>query len=276
MTWEDIQGRKYDPVGRCIYCGSDGGSDGLRDEHMVPYSLGGHAALRHASCRACEAVTSRVELYLARHTFYQFRSHVRAPSRRKLPTVLSANVSVGDQASVVNLTVEDHPFALMMPTWDYPGIMRQVQPSPDFPKTNVRAYNFMPTNLRETLGLAEDAPDPVVHVGPGTIDNIMFARAITKIAFCYAVAKYGLDGFRHLVVPDIILGKYTWVPYFVGSDPGEPPPPHPRKVRHLVELATITGNGGLRLLEAKVRLFADSGTADHGMPIYRVIMGAPR
>jgi 5-methylcytosine-specific restriction endonuclease McrA len=92
MTWEDIQGRKYDPVGRCIYCGSNGGSDGLRDEHMVPYSLGGHAALRQASCRACEAVTSRVELYLARHTFYQFRSHVRAPSRRKLPTALSANV----------------------------------------------------------------------------------------------------------------------------------------------------------------------------------------
>ncbi len=35
----------------------------------------------------------------------------------------------------------------------------------------------------------------MIHVGPGTIDNIMFARAIAKVAFCNAVAKYGLDGF---------------------------------------------------------------------------------
>ena len=64
-----------------------------------------------------------------------------------------------------------------------------------------------------------------MHIGPGTINNITFARAITKVAFCHAVAKYGLDGFRHLAAPDIILGKYSCVPYFVGSDPEEPPPP---------------------------------------------------
>ena len=66
MTWEDIHGRKYDSIDRCIYCGSDGSSGGLRDEQIVPYSLGGIAALRKASCRACEAITSRVELYLVR------------------------------------------------------------------------------------------------------------------------------------------------------------------------------------------------------------------
>jgi hypothetical protein len=276
VTWEDIQGRKYDAIGRCIYCGSDGGADGLSDEHIVPYSLGGHAALKRASCRACAAITSEIELYLGRHIFHQLRSHVRAPSRRKLPSALPATVIVDGQETTIELAVDDHPFALMLPTWDYPGIMRQVQPSSDFPQTNVRAYNFMPANFRETLGVADDATDPVVRVGPGTIDNIKFARAITKIAFCHAVARYGVDGFRHLTAPDIILGKYPWVPYFVGSDPDEPPPPHPRKVRHLVELATMTGREGLRLCEAKVRLFADSGTPEHGMPIYRVVMGAPR
>lgn len=53
----------------------------------------------------------------------------------------------------------------------------------------------MPTNLREALGLADDGPDPVVHVEAGTLDNIKFARAITKIAYYNAVARYGLDGF---------------------------------------------------------------------------------
>jgi 5-methylcytosine-specific restriction endonuclease McrA len=50
--------QKYPPIGQCIYCGSDGGVDGLRDEHIVPYSLGGHAELKEASCRSCEKITS--------------------------------------------------------------------------------------------------------------------------------------------------------------------------------------------------------------------------
>jgi len=49
VTWEDIQGGKYDSIDRCIYCGSDGSSGGLRDEQIVPYSLGGLVALRRAS-----------------------------------------------------------------------------------------------------------------------------------------------------------------------------------------------------------------------------------
>jgi hypothetical protein len=55
----------------------------------------------------------------------------------------------------------------------------------------------MPPNFRETLGLADDAPDPLVHIPSGTINNITFARAIAKIAYSHAVAKYGLNGFRH-------------------------------------------------------------------------------
>jgi len=85
---------------------------------------------------------------------------------------------VGDQEITREFLAADQPFALMLPIWDLPGIMRQVQPSPDFPVCNVRAYNFTPSNLRETLGLPDDAPDPIVHIGPGMIDNTTFARAI--------------------------------------------------------------------------------------------------
>jgi hypothetical protein len=163
----------------------------------------------------------------------------------------------------------DQPFALILPTWDLPGIMRGGQPRPDFPVCDVRAYNFMPPTLRETLRLPDDAPNPLVHIASGEIDNITFARAIAKIAYCHAVAKYGLNGFRHLALPEIILGKYSCVPYFVGSDPGTPRPPDPRE-------ATARSLAGLRLLFAAVRLFAHSCTSEHGMPIYRVVMGAPR
>jgi hypothetical protein len=278
MTWEDIQGRKYDPIGRCVYCGSAGSSGGLSDEHIVPLSLGGDAVLKKASCRRCATVTSQIELYLGRSIFHEFRAHVRAPSRRRrLPSTLSANVSVGDQeVTTREFPAGDQPFALMLPIWDWPGIMRQVQPSPDFPVCDVRAYNFMPSDLRETLGLPDDAPEPIVHIAPGSIDNVRFARGIAKIAYCGAVARYGFDGFRPLAVPDIILGKYSCIPYFVGSDPGPPPPPDPGQVRHAMDFATATSRDGMRLLVAAIRLFAHSGSPEHGMPIYRVVVGAPR
>jgi hypothetical protein len=152
LTWEDIQGRKYPPIGRCIYCGSDGGLDGLRDEHIIPYSLGGHAALKEASCRSCEAITSKIELYLGRNIFHEFRSHVRAPSRRKLPSALSANVSVGDREIRREFLAADQPFALMLPIWDLPGIMRGDQPTLDFPVSNVRADGATHAARIEDLG----------------------------------------------------------------------------------------------------------------------------
>jgi 5-methylcytosine-specific restriction endonuclease McrA len=68
---EDVQGRRA-PVkggGTCIYCGSDGGTDGLRNEHAVPYSLGGTAKLLNASCSECERVTSYLDGYLANATY---------------------------------------------------------------------------------------------------------------------------------------------------------------------------------------------------------------
>jgi hypothetical protein len=275
--WEDIQGRRYPPVGTCIYCGSDGGPKGLSDEHMIPFSLGGDAVLPKASCAACATETSKIELYLARHIFHGLRSHVGGPSRKKsLPSTLSADISVGDHGAAFEFLAADQPFALMLPTWDYPGIMRQVQPSDTFPVCNVRGYNFVPANLREILGLPDGAPDPIVHIGSGTLNNIVFARAIAKIAYCNVVARYGLDGFRPLVLPDLILGRYPCVPYFVGTDPGEPPPRNARNVRHAVQIATANGREGLRFLVAAVRLFAHSGSPEHGMPIYHVVAGAPR
>ncbi len=272
--WENIQGRRYPPVGRCIYCGSDGNPNGLSDEHMVPFSLGGDAILPKASCAECATETSKIELYLARHIFHEFRSHVGAPSRKKsLPSTLSADISVGDQEGSHEFLAADQPFALMLPTWDHPGIMRQAQPSENFSICNVRAYNFVPGNLRDVLGLPEDAPDPIVHIGSSTLN--MFARAIAKIAYCNVVGRYGLDGFRPLVLPDLILGRYPCVPYFVGSDPGVPPPPNARNMRHAVWIATANGREGLRFLVASIRLFAHSGTREHGMPVYHVVVGAP-
>jgi hypothetical protein len=100
-----------------------------------------------------------------------------------------------------------------------------------------------------------------------------FARAIAKIAYCNAVLKYGLDGFRPLALPDLILGRYSNIPYFVGSDPDAyPPPPEPAGVLHVVTHTNVEF-GRLRYMTARIRLFAHSGTEGHGMPFYEVVTG---
>ena len=66
MENNDIQGKTFQGFGRCIYCGSDGGTNGLRSEHIVPFSLGGKTVILEASCTSCEAKTSYLDGYLAR------------------------------------------------------------------------------------------------------------------------------------------------------------------------------------------------------------------
>jgi hypothetical protein len=87
------------------------------------------------------------------------------------------------------------------------------------------------------------------------------------------VLKYGLDGFRPLATPDIILGKYPNIAYFVGCGPAQPYPPYRRGVQHSVGLGSIVFPN-TKFLTATIRLFGDSGTKDKGMPFYTVIDGA--
>jgi hypothetical protein len=160
----------------------------------------------------------------------------------------------------------------VLPVWGAPGLLRAVQPSEQFPNYLVHAYAFVPENMHKTLGLDDNEPFRVN--ASGSMNHVTFARAIGKIAYCHAVLQYGLDGFRHLTLPAIIRGAYPCVPYFVGADLSDPPPPEARGRIHLINFSDIT-TPRLRLLLVSIRLFAHSGTKEHGMPIYRVLTGAP-
>jgi hypothetical protein len=107
------------------------------------------------------------------------------------------------------------------------------------------------------------------------VETDRFARAIAKIAYCQTVARLGLDGFRRLALPDIILGKYTGISYFVGSELAMPPLPEPRGRQHRIDLSDVWSTKRLRLIIASVRLFGNSGTAKYGLPVYTVVVGAP-
>jgi hypothetical protein len=62
----------------------------------------------------------------------------------------------------------------------------------------------------------------------GELNYTAFASAIARISYCTAVSLLGLDGFEHLDLPDLILGKYPHVPHYVGVMRTDPEPPEPR------------------------------------------------
>jgi hypothetical protein len=109
----------------------------------------------------------------------------------------------------------------------------------------------------------------------GGIDYSTYARALTKIAYCQAVANIGFGEFRSLATTDIVLGRYPNVPYFVGSRVSDPPPPLSQNVLHAMDVAFLTIDR-IKLIRVRIRLFASSGAGPNGLPLYEVIVGAPR
>jgi HNH endonuclease len=118
----------YAPVGHCIYCGSDGGEQGLGDEHIVPFSLGGVLVLPKASCRACEAITSAFERRCAHIMYGSFRireNQTRRPKER--PTKLPMCATFGDKGEVYMMPVDGVVATLPLVHFLPPGYLREPQ-----------------------------------------------------------------------------------------------------------------------------------------------------
>ncbi len=220
METEDVRGKKV-PVkggGVCIYCGWDGGDQGLHDEHIVPYSLGGNTELLNASCSDCESVTSYLDGYIANAIFGHLRVHMDLQSRSGHPETLPATIELADGIRAIDLTTASHPYFLNLPIWRPPGFMIGKQISEGFGEPGKFTYWYVPPDIKSAIGLTDGEIARVIDTSPP--HNLStFARGLAKIAYCNAVMKYGLDGFRPLVIPDIVLGKYPNIAYFVGSDP---------------------------------------------------------
>jgi hypothetical protein len=193
-------------------------------------------------------------------------------SRRGHPSILPATIELSENRRDIELATGEHPYFLNMPIWRPPGFMIGNQLSEGFGNPSRFTYWYVPPRIRDVIGLNEGDIARIIDTSPP--HNLStFARGLMKIAYCNAVMKYGLDGFRPLATADIILGRYPNIAYFVGSDATAPSPPHQRGMQHLVSLGSITYSHA-KFLTATIRLFGDSGAGDKGMPFYMVIYGS--
>ena len=271
---EDVAGKKVAVKvgGVCIYCGWDGGEDGLHDEHTVPYSLGENTELLEASCTDCEAITSYLDGYMANAIFGHLRVHMDLQSRSGHPATLPATIELADGQRAVELATGDHPCFLNMPIWQPPGFMIGKQISEGFGNPGRFTYWYVPPKFRHVIGLKDGDIARIIDTAPP--HNLStFARGLAKIAYCNAVMKYGLDGFDTVGNPtsflvDIRTSHTSWEAIRT-----PPSPPYARGRQHSVGLGSITYTH-TKFLTATIRLFGDSGAGHKGMPFYTVIYGS--
>jgi len=267
--FDNVQGKRFPGYGRCIYCGSSGV---LKDEHIVPLSLGGNAVIKNGSCGDCEKVTSYLDGYLARATYNEYRAHVGLKSRRQKdrPTSLPVTIVKPDGTSEVRMfAVEAQPYFLMMPIWHLPGIALDKPPSATFEIMQAHACEYIPKDFKKSAEMEQERIR-----AQGEINYSAFARAIARISYCTAVSFLGLDGFDHMDLPELILGKYPYIPHYVGVMRNDPEPPEPYGSMHRIDIQEYTRAGNVYWL-VSLRLFSHSSFQDNGMPIYRTIVGRP-
>jgi hypothetical protein len=118
-----------------------------------------------------------------------------------------------------------------MPVWGRPGLLLGNKPSKEFEHHKAHVFYSVPPNIRETISL-QDGEWASIPFPEFQVNHDLYARGIAKIAYCDGVARFGLHEFRALAMVDLILGRYPFVPYFVGCRIDKSPPPTPRDVLH--------------------------------------------
>jgi hypothetical protein len=73
-----LNGRRYDSVEQCIYCGA---KNNLQKEHILPSGLSGTAVLPDSTCSKCVSVMGRQEQIVLRGSMWPVRVYRDFKSR---------------------------------------------------------------------------------------------------------------------------------------------------------------------------------------------------
>ena len=116
---------------------------------------------------------------------------------------------------------------------------------------------------------------------PYSIDFVLFARYLSKIAHSFICGWIGADAFEPFL-KDFILGQAQEFPYgeYVGADIVSPPPEDGPTVPGVTTIGSHkitpvvfgTAQDGQELVGTTIRLFTSVGK-DVGPPLYHVIVG---
>lgn len=182
----------YAQLDRCIYCDS---TDGLSDEHIIPYGLGGRLVLPKASCSACSKITSAFEGTCLRTMFGPLRMLYDLPTRRKAdrPSTLPLKVkrSANDDWTELMVDREEYPFLVLFPHLSGPTLLtgRAVN------EQGAKAGRFWIRGASESTGFMPHLETLCQKLGVHSVMPTAEARVeefclmLAKIAHAFAVAE---------------------------------------------------------------------------------------
>jgi hypothetical protein len=201
---------KFEPVNRCIYCGTTEGR--LTDEHIVPLSLNGTMLLQKASCDKCAGTTSAFELKVARPMYGNLRAKLGYSSRRKrVKSVTIFHVEDGQEVPQ-SVDIVDLPNLYLVGVFPLPGIFTNqplTENNPPFQIDHVGDISAIDTLLKKT-GSENVQLVHTFYWGP-------LYRLLAKIAHGFVVAQLGFHGYEPLL-PELILGTSPYLSHYIGGN----------------------------------------------------------
>ena len=213
-----IATRQTKEIGRCIYCGSTDGK--LSEEHVTPFGLSGLLVLLNASCERHSTVTSALEDRILRGMFFASRAALGTRTRRKKLRARPHPMTVekNGQRNTVYKVWQDHWKVIQLPIFPLPAHI----------DGRVYSGGICYTSM-DIFELGERQEDIARRLG---VDKVFapefkaedFARFIAKMAYGYAVERYGLDAFEEVYPLAAMLGESDDIGRWVGcSDRRELP-----------------------------------------------------
>lgn len=247
--------RRYDPVGVCIYCGA---TTDLRDEHIIPRALDGDWILPEASCRACEAITSRFERRVLKGPLWLPRLALGLRTRRPKaqPTTFPIEVTINNTKEVRDIPIDANLPSVVLPMFATPGFMRgdNIEEGIKTEGLYVGHLNRTPEQVAKSLGVDRIALQMEYPV-------IEFARLIGKIGYGYAIAELGLNNVISPLVLPAIRGLTQDIGHWVGTVSDVKPAPD----NDTLHIANVFSKNGMVLVG--LSLFALQPA-----PIYMVLV----
>jgi hypothetical protein len=157
----------------------------------------------------------------------------------------------------LELPIEDYPTMLFFPHLGPPGILAgRPRDLADMREFWIYRMNLNPHSF---------AKYRIESMASAVMDTQRFSQMLAKIAHAYAVACYGVQGFKPLLL-EHILGDGAFPFHFVGGTDGDPPR---RGALHEISDEVCKVNGQSYLL-VRLRLFASLGA-----PTFVIVAGLP-
>ena len=243
-------------VGECIYCRTK--REPLRTEHIVPYGLNGPWELLRATCDKCAKITSRFEQDVLRNILLPVRSALQFPTRRKRgrPSEFPLTIERSGQEELIQVPAED--FATMiLPLFKVPAFLDRRSYKQEINMTGIATIQVKGLSLG---GVMKKYRTKRISFQV-SYQPMAFARLLAKIAYGFAVAKFGLGKIKEAYVVPAILGETMDTGRWVGCAPVERL--RGEKYLHVIGVVSIKGR-----IHAHVKLFAPFNA-----PEYLVVVG---